>query len=211
MKTINFLKKIEEILGKKRFIDADFETKAAIFNEILRSGLPYTVGINNNYTYLTVRDKGVSIRFYSHGRYPNEVEIGYTLDVMSIEVNGKEATISKAIKYLEKIKPMPLGILNTSILTSAGEYKLKDISLGEAKQLVSDNALDSAVGHTSTAEVMTTLLRVEIPVNRQQFVQQPGQQALVFKLNGRPEEGKILSVEEIERIGYKFQLLTRET
>ena len=46
-------------------------------------------------------------------------------------------------------------------------------------------------------------------MNRQMFAQQPGQQALVFKLNGRPEEGKILSVEEIERIGYKFQLLSR--
>lgn len=56
---------------------------------------------------------------------------------------------------------------------------------------------------------MTTLLDVEIPMNRRLFAQQLGQQALVFKLNGRPEEGKILSVEEIEQIGYKFQLLTR--
>lgn len=56
---------------------------------------------------------------------------------------------------------------------------------------------------------MTTLLGVEIPVNRQLFIQEPGQEALVFKLNGRPEEGKILSVEDIENIGCKFQLLTR--
>ena len=56
---------------------------------------------------------------------------------------------------------------------------------------------------------MTTLLGVEIPVNRQMFVQAAGQKALVFKLNGRPEEGKILSVEDIEQIGYKFQLLER--
>lgn len=104
---------------------------------------------------------------------------------------------------------MKLGILNTSILTAAGDYSLRDITLEAAQKLVKSNDLDSAVGHQSTAEIMTTLLGVEIPVNRQMFVQQPGQCALVFKLNGRPEEGKILTVEEIERIGYKFQILYR--
>lgn len=104
---------------------------------------------------------------------------------------------------------MKLAILNTSILTTTGTYTLEDVTIDRAKELVSINELDSAVGHQSAAEIMTTLLGVEIPMNRQMFAQQPGQQALVFKLNGRPEEGKILSVEEIERIGYKFQLLSR--
>ena len=46
-------------------------------------------------------------------------------------------------------------------------------------------------------------------MNRIMFEQQEGQKALVFKLLGRPEEGKILTTEEIEQIGYKFQLLIR--
>lgn len=104
-----------------------------------------------------------------------------------------------------------LALLNTSILTTAGTYSLTDISLEEACELVADNIgnLDSAIGHQSTAEIMTTLLGVEIPVNRQMFAQEVGQQALVFKLNGRPQEGKILSTEEIAAIGYKFQILKR--
>lgn len=102
-----------------------------------------------------------------------------------------------------------LALLNTSIITVPGNYELEDITLKTAKELVSKNELDSAIGHASTAEIMTTLLGVEIPVNRQMFQQQVGQEALVFKLNGRPEEGKILTTEEIEQIGYKFQLLTR--
>lgn len=81
--------------------------------------------------------------------------------------------------------------------------------LGSGEKLVSENEIDSAVGHASTAQIMTALLGVEIPVNRQMFAQQPGQDALVFKLNGRPQEGKILTAEEIEQIGYKFQLLRR--
>lgn len=106
-----------------------------------------------------------------------------------------------------------LALLNTSILTTAGNYTLTDITLAEARQLASDNNgnLDSAIGHASTAEIMTTLLGVDVPVNRQMFQQETAQRALVFKLNGRPEEGKILTAAEIEEIGYKFQLLTRNS
>ena len=102
-----------------------------------------------------------------------------------------------------------LALLNTSILTNAGTYSLQDITLSEARTLVRENELDSAIGHASTAMIMSKLLGTKVPVKRQMFSQKMGQQALVFKLNGRPEEGKILSAEEIEQIGYKFQLLTR--
>lgn len=102
-----------------------------------------------------------------------------------------------------------LAILNTSILTTVGTYELQDITLQEAQQLVKDNDILSAVGHQSTADILTTLLGTEIPMNRIMFEQEQGQKALVFKLNGRPEEGKILTQQEIEEIGYKFQLLTR--
>lgn len=104
-----------------------------------------------------------------------------------------------------------LALLNTSILTTAGNYTLEDITLDQARQIVADNAdnLDSAIGHQSTAETMSTLLGANVSVNRQLFTQEVGQQALVFKLNGRPEEGKILTAAEIEAIGYKFQLLSR--
>lgn len=106
---------------------------------------------------------------------------------------------------------MKLALLNTSILTSTGLFSLDDITLTEARELVQENLneLDSAIGHQSTAEIMSSLLEVEIPVNRQVFRQQVEQKALVFKLNGRPEEGKVLTVDDIENIGYKFQILER--
>lgn len=104
---------------------------------------------------------------------------------------------------------MKLGLLNTSILTAEGTYTLRDITTDEARELVASSELDSAIGHVATALVMEQLLGTEIPVHRQVFTQQPGQKALVFKLKGRPAEGKILTAAEIEEIGYKFQLLTR--
>ena len=106
---------------------------------------------------------------------------------------------------------MELAILNTSIITSEGVFSLRDISLEEARKLAIDNRdnLLSAVGHQSTAEILTTLLGVEIKMNRINFVQEQHQEALVFKLLGRPEEGKILTLSEIEGIGYKFQVLIK--
>lgn len=102
-----------------------------------------------------------------------------------------------------------LAILNTSIITSEGTYTLKGVTLDEARSLVRSSEIISAIGHQSTADILTELLGIPVPLNRIMFEQEPGQKALVFKLNGRPPEGKILTAEEIGQIGYKFQLLER--
>jgi hypothetical protein len=102
-----------------------------------------------------------------------------------------------------------LALLNTSIVTNDGSYSLKTIDLMEAQDLVSNSDLDSAIGHESTAQAMTQLLGVTVETNRQMFAQEVGQEALVFKLNGRPPEGAVLSREQLEDIGYSWKLLTR--
>lgn len=115
---------------------------------------------------------------------------------------------SVQLHYMQKTKkPLPIAILNTTILTADGDFTLQPISLDEAKQLIKDREILSAVGHESTAQILTELLEVYVPLNRIQFKQQSGQKALCFKLNGRPQEGSILSAEEIEKIGYEFKLL----
>lgn len=106
-------------------------------------------------------------------------------------------------------KSMKLAILNTSIVTTDGSYTLESIIPETAIHLASIAELDSAVGHESTAQILSTILGVEVPVNRQLFAQSVGQQALIFKLNGRPEPGRELSRKELEEIGFGFKLLTR--
>ncbi len=99
----------------------------------------------------------------------------------------------------------PLTLLNTSIVTGEGVHSLRKISLDEARALVTAApALNSAVGHQATAEIMTTLLGVDVPVNRQAYASKAGDTALVFKLNGRPPEGKILTLDEMNSIGFEF-------
>lgn len=99
-------------------------------------------------------------------------------------------------------------ILNTSILTTFGRFEYYPLSLEEAKIFVSEG-FQSAIGHQSTAEILSELLGVEVPVNRIEYRQQSGESAIIFKLNGRPPEGVILSKEDLERIGFEFGLLTK--
>jgi len=43
------------------------------------------------------------------------------------------------------------------------------------------------------------------------YAQEVGQQAIVLKINGRIPEGKILSLEDIEGIGYTLKLMIRNS
>jgi len=101
-----------------------------------------------------------------------------------------------------------ITILNTSIITAHGTYTYKACSLEQAKKIITP-CFRSAVGHESTAAVISTLLGVEVRMNRIQYQQQAGDTALVFKLKGRAPEGTILTTGEIEEIGYEWGLLER--
>ncbi len=121
-------------------------------------------------------------------------------------------------KVRKTIKEVLLGIylgeesvtiLNTAILTNYGIFRYTPISLEEGKKLIA-NGFTSAVGHQSTCDVISKLLGVDVKMNRMEYSQGVGQTALVFKLKGRPtEEGQILTVADIEKIGYEFGKLER--
>ena len=102
-----------------------------------------------------------------------------------------------------------LYFLNSPVLTGWGGYKFQPISLRGVRKLLAENPdFISAVGHESTAEILTTLLGITIPMNRTAIKMQVRDRAIVFRLKARPAEGKILNISEIEQIGYEFGLLT---
>ena len=107
----------------------------------------------------------------------------------------------------------PLALLNTTIATADGSYTLETITLDKARWWVSgaltNGSIFSAIGHEATAYVMGRLLNAEVAVNRVQFAQQPGQCAVVLKIKGRIPEGQVLTIEQMEAIGYEFKLLRR--
>lgn len=131
---------------------------------------------------------------------------------ITLEYSDNKNQLSFFEKRVDKIKlrqNFPIAILNTTTLTASGEYRLRDASLEEIRALIDGEEILSVVGNESTSQVLSNLLGVEVLVNRIQFEQGIGQVAVCFKLKSRPEEGKILSLKEIEDIGYAFKILKR--
>ena len=100
-------------------------------------------------------------------------------------------------------------LLTSSILTAYGSYTYTPVDLAQVRQTVGDLGFESAIGHESTAKIISELLDIECKVNRIQYKQKIGESAFVFKLKGRPSEGKILSRKEIEEIGYEWGILSK--
>jgi hypothetical protein len=75
--------------------------------------------------------------------------------------------------------------------------RVRPISLEEVREVLKSTSFTSAVGHPSTAAVMSTLLGVEVPPNRVSITLGVGDVLIVFQLQVRLEEGKILSSDEV--------------
>ena len=89
---------------------------------------------------------------------------------------------------------------------------MDSIDLGQAAQMVYPEGPGyqgwiSAVGHASTAEVMSDLLGVQIPANRITVAPVPGDVFLCFRLLTRPPEGAILDRATLESVGYEFAVM----
>ena len=97
-------------------------------------------------------------------------------------------------------------LFNTNIVPSASIVRVSEITVQRAKDLL-DSKFDpiSAIGHEATAKCMSTLLDVQ--VNRINAQPQAFDKAISLKLNGRLEEGKILSLKEMETTGFTLFLL----
>lgn len=104
---------------------------------------------------------------------------------------------------------MKVGVFNGTVATTNGLYRVSDLSVSEAKELLTENGYISAIGHESTAKIISEVMEMDIPMNRINFTQMVGQKAVVFKLNRRPEEGTILTRQQVEKVGYSFKLMER--
>ena len=98
-------------------------------------------------------------------------------------------------------------ILNTPIITNWGLYKywLYD---KQSSKLELHNAI-SAVGHESTAKLLSKLLDYPVKANRVEIHMGVGQIALVFSLKQRQSEGKILSLSVLKELKFELGIMKR--
>jgi hypothetical protein len=94
-----------------------------------------------------------------------------------------------------------LGMLSGDALLCVFEFGNDYVK--NAIQDAKDNVI-SAVGHQATADFMSSLLGIEVPVNRIAITLKPGDEVYVLQLMTRLPEGKILSQEELSQIKYKW-------
>ncbi len=77
--------------------------------------------------------------------------------------------------------------------------KVRPISLEEVKSLL-QGGFESAVGHTGTADILTTLLDIPVEARRVAISLSPGDKLVVFQILERLPEGAVLSREEVQSL-----------
>lgn len=100
---------------------------------------------------------------------------------------------------------MTVYLLNAPILTAYGKWEFEGpLALTEARRRLQRVSLESAIGHASTAALMSRLLETDIPCRRVTVQMRPGDGALVFRLLQRIPEGKVLSDDELAELPFEF-------
>ena len=97
---------------------------------------------------------------------------------------------------------LPVVLFNGAVCTTAGLYRVTDMDVAEARQLVQTHGYMSAVEHHYSAEILSSNLQMDEPKNRNEYRQKIGQKAIALKLNVRPPEGRILTAAEMFQIGF---------
>ncbi|MGC8530022.1 MAG: STIV orfB116 family protein [Leptospirillia bacterium] len=102
-----------------------------------------------------------------------------------------------------------LYLLNSPIISDFGHWSYRGpLTVTEAREIVAEGFV-SAIGHFSTANLLTRILGRQVLVNRIPVVFEPGDRALVFQLEQRLSEGRILGEAELLRTGFRLGLLER--
>lgn len=103
---------------------------------------------------------------------------------------------------------MTTYLINAPILPNYGRYDFQPLPIEQAQALLVSGFV-SAIGHDATAKLLTHILKQEILPNRIQISLEVGDVAIIFRLQTRLPEGKVLDEAELFAMPFELGLLTR--
>jgi len=96
-------------------------------------------------------------------------------------------------------------ILNSAVITSPGEYRYRLVSLDEAKTFLAGGDWLSTIGYQETADALSLITGIHVPMNRKTVTMEVGDLALVFRLVFPPGTDR-LAVQSKGKEGIEFIL-----
>ena len=107
----------------------------------------------------------------------------------------------------KKERTVLANAFSVNMLKHDGYYFFAKIDLEMAIYFVYNAEVFSIIGHQSTAYLLSAKLGIPVEANRINYVKQKGDRIIVCLPAQRLEEGKILTLEELNKIEIKFWLV----
>lgn len=99
-----------------------------------------------------------------------------------------------------------LYLLNSPVLTQFGTFRFGSCDAATRARFIAEGFV-SAIGHESSARLLSDLLGVPVPLCRREVRMQPGDVALVLRLLQRLPEGRVLTHDDLRQWPHELAVL----